>query len=322
MLVIKSNDPQQPVVNFPIVLDKNGKPVIAEPEGIVYAKEGEETNVAITITEPDNDDLTIAFNDPRGNAVVASIEAGNGTVAGENGVYTVSGVDGNVTVNVAIKAEYGSASEGNVFDITATDAHGLYSEAFVRYNIEHVNRAPVALEVAPAEVPIEGTSSIYNFADFFTDPDGDAMTFAFGIAENDIVEAYPSASGVIFYGKKKGVVTATITATDAQGATGILTLTIEVKDMSGIADVVNGSDSFNVTPNPVDGDINVYTDFAASDVVFALYDAAGRTIFNVSADCAPGRATVLPGESLAQGVYILTITTTDGVTRTTRIVKK
>ena len=322
MLVIKSNDPQQPVVNFPIVLDKNGKPVIAEPEGIVYAKEGEETNVAITITEPDNDDLTIAFNDPRGNAVVASIEAGNGTVEGENGVYTVSGVDGNVTLNVAIKAEYGSASEGNVFDITATDAHGLYSEAFVRYNIEHVNRAPVALEVAPAEVPIEGTSSIYNFADFFTDPDGDAMTFAFGIAENDIVEAYPSASGVIFYGKKKGVVTATITATDAQGATGTLTLTIEVKDMSGIADVVNGSDSFNVTPNPVDGDINVYTDFAASDVVFALYDAAGRTIFNVSADCAPGRATVLPGESLAQGVYILTITTTDGVTRTTRIVKK
>ena len=322
MLVIKSNDPQQPVVNFPIVLDKNGKPVIAEPEGIVYAKEGEETNVAITITEPDNDDLTIAFNDPRGNAVVASIEAGNGTVEGENGVYTVKGVEGNVTVNVAIKAEYGSASEGNVFDITATDAHGLYSEAFVRYNIEHVNRAPVALEVAPAEVPIEGTSSIYNFADFFTDPDGDAMTFAFGIAENDIVEAYPSASGVIFYGKKKGVVTATITATDAQGATGTLTLTIEVKDMSGIADVVNGSDSFNVTPNPVDGDINVYTDFAASDVVFALYDAAGRTIFNVSADCAPGRATVLPGESLAQGVYILTITTTDGVTRTTRIVKK
>ena len=118
------------------------------------------------------------------------------------------------------------------------------------------------------------------------------------------------------------MVTATITATDAQGATGTLTLTIEVKDMSGIADVVNGSDSFNVTPNPVDGDINVYTDFAASDVVFALYDAAGRTIFNVSADCAPGRATVLPGESLAQGVYILTITTTDGVTRTTRIVKK
>ncbi len=66
MLVIKSNDPNQPVVNFPIILDKNGKPVIGAPESVVYAKEGEDTNVAITITEPDNDDLTITFNDPRG----------------------------------------------------------------------------------------------------------------------------------------------------------------------------------------------------------------------------------------------------------------
>ncbi|MGN1264251.1 MAG: hypothetical protein ACI4UL_00365, partial [Muribaculaceae bacterium] len=122
MLVIKSNDPNQPIVNFPIVLDKNGKPVITEPNGTVYAKEGEDTNVAITITEPDNDDITIAFNDPRGNAVVASIDAGNGTVeGGENGVYTVSGIEGDVTVNVVISPDYGSASEGNVFDITATD---------------------------------------------------------------------------------------------------------------------------------------------------------------------------------------------------------
>ena len=323
MLVIKSNDPNQPVVNFPIVLDKNGKPVITEPNGTVYAKEGEDTNVAITITEPDNDDITIAFNDPRGNAVVASIDAGNGTVeGGENGVYTVSGIEGDVTVNVVISPDYGSASEGNVFDITATDVHGLYSEAFVRYNIEHVNRAPVALEVAPAEVPIEGTSGVYSFADFFTDPDGDEMTFALNLAANDIVDAYPSASGVIFYGKKEGSVTATITATDTQGATGSLKLTIEVKDLSGIADIVNDNNSFRVTPNPVDGDINVYTDFAASDVIFTLYDAAGRTMFNVSAECNPGRATVLPGESLAQGIYILTVTTTDGITRTTRIVKQ
>ena len=322
MLVIKSNDPNQPVVNFPIILDKNGKPVIGAPESVVYAKEGEDTNVAITITEPDNDDLTITFNDPRGNAVVSSIEAGSATVAGEDGVYTVSGVDSDVTVNVVISPDYGSASEGNIFDITATDSHGLYDEALVRYNIEHVNRGPVALEVAPAEVPLGATSGVYNFADFFTDPDGDEMTYSFSLAANNIVDAYPNATGVIFYGNKVGTVSAKITATDSEGATGSLVLTIDVKDMSGIADIVNDKTGFRVTPNPVDGDINVYTDFAASDVIFTLYDASGRTIFNISAECAAGRATVLPGEGLSQGVYILTATTADGVTLTTRIVKQ
>ena len=321
MLVIKSNDPSQPVVNFPIILDKNGKPVIATPEGTLYVKEGEDTNVTITITEPDNDDLTISFNDPNGNAVVSSIEAGSATVAGENGVYTVSGVDGDVTVNVVISPDYGSASEGNVFNITATDAQGLNAEASVRYDIEHVNRAPVAIDPSPAEVGMEDLSCVYHFADFFTDPDGDEMTYAFNLATNDIVEAYPNASGVVFFGKKVGMVTATVTATDAQGASSSLQWPIVVIDASGIANI-SSDDRFRVTPNPVDGDINVYADFAASDVIFTLYDTAGHTIFNISAECAPGCATVLPGESLTNGVYILTITTTDGITRATRIVKK
>ncbi len=322
MLVIKSNDPNSPLVNFPIILDKNGKPVIGAPESIVYAKEGEDTKVAITITEPDNDDLTITFNDPRGNAVVSSIEAGSATVAGENGEYTVSGIDGDVTVNVAISPDYGSASEGNVFYIGAADSHGHSNEALVRYNIEHVNRGPVALEAEPATVPLEATSSVFNFADFFTDPDGDEMTYSISIEENDIVDAYPNATGVVFYGKKVGTVTATITATDSKGAKGSLELTIEVKDMSGIDDIVNDNTALRVTPNPVDGDINVYTDFTASEVIFTLYDASGRTIFNISTECTAGRATVLPGGGLSQGVYILMATTADGVTLNTRIVKK
>ncbi|MGM9868980.1 MAG: choice-of-anchor D domain-containing protein [Sodaliphilus sp.] len=321
MLVIKSNDPNQPVINFPIILDKNGTPVIATPEGIVYAKEGEDTNVAITINDPDNDDLTIAFNDPNGNAVVSSIDAGTATVAGENGVYTITGVDGVVAVNVVISPKYGSASEGNVFNITATDANGLSAEASVRYDIEHVNRAPVAIEPSPAEVNIEDLSCVYRFADYFTDPDGDEMTYSFNLAANDIVDAYPNATGVVFFGKKVGTVTATLTATDAQGATASVAWPIVVIDASGIADITN-DDSFRVTPNPVDGDINVYTDFNASNVSFSLYDAAGHIVFNITADCAPGSATVLPGDSLANGIYILTATTSDGIIRATRIVKK
>ena len=211
MLVIKSNDPNQPIVNFPIILDKNSMPVITTPEGIVYAKEGEDTQVDVTITEPDGDDLTIAFSDPNGNATVASVEASSATVAGENGIYTITGIEGNVTLHVVISPDFGSASEGNVFTVNATDVHGLNTEASIRYNIEHVNRAPVAGEPPLAEVGIEDLSSVYHFADFFTDPDGDKMTFTLSLPDNDIVEAYPNASGVVFFGKKVGMVTVSYT---------------------------------------------------------------------------------------------------------------
>lgn len=321
MIIIKSNDPMQPVVNFPVVLDKNGAPVVDVPANVVYAKEGETTDVEIVVTEPDSDDLTIAFNDARGNAAVTSVEAGTAAVTADNGVYTVTGTDGPVRLNVAITPDYGSASAGNVFDITATDAHGLFAEVFVRYNIEHVNRAPVAVEPMTAIVPEGATSGVYSFADLFTDPDGDELTFTFSMPASDVADAYPNASGVIFYGKKAGAASATVTATDPTGATASVELPVEVKDMSGISDIVNDSNGFRVTPNPVDGDINVYTGFTDSDVIFTLYDGAGRTVFSVSVPCDTAKATVLPAASLAQGVYILTATTGDGITRTARIVK-
>lgn len=322
MVVIKSNDPMQPVFNLPIVLDKNGAPVIATPGNTVYAKEGTTTDVEITVTDPDNDDLTIEFNDPRGNAVITAVDAGTAQVVNGNpGVYTITGTDGPVKINVAISPDYGSASDGNVFDIAATDSHGLSSEATVRYNIEHVNRAPVAVEATEAIIPEGSTSGVYSFADLFTDPDGDELTYTFEMAANDFADAYPNSTGVIFYGKKAGSATATVTATDPSGATASLTLPVEVKDMSGIADIYNDNNGFRVTPNPIDGDINVYTDFTASDVAFVLYDSAGRMIFSINADCDSSHATVLPGTNLAQDVYILTATA-DGITRTTRIVKK
>ena len=322
VIVVKGNDPALPLFNLPVILDKNGAPVIEAPANTVYAKEGTTTNVVITVTEPDNDDLTIAFNDARGNAVLNTVDAGTAQVdSDDTGVYTVTGTDGPVTLNVAITPEFGSASAGNVFDIIVTDKHGLSAEANVRYNIEHVNRAPVANEVTGATVPVGSTSDVYSFADLFTDPDGDALTYTFEMPTSRYVDAYPNSTGVVFYGKFRGKVVAKITATDPDGESATVEFPVEIKDMSGITDAVaDNAGALRVTPNPIDGDINVFTDFTSDEAVFMLYDAAGRTVFTVSSAVSPDHATVLPGAGLAQGIYILTATA-DGTTRTTRVVK-
>ena len=57
VLVVKSNDLYNPVLNFPITLDKNAAPVITVPTENILAKEATTTLVEVTINEPENDDL-------------------------------------------------------------------------------------------------------------------------------------------------------------------------------------------------------------------------------------------------------------------------
>ncbi|MDE6333434.1 MAG: T9SS type A sorting domain-containing protein, partial [Muribaculaceae bacterium] len=321
MIVIKGNDPSMPLFNLPVVLDKNGAPVIETPAGTVYAKEGTVTNVPVIISDPDSDDFTVAFNDARGNSTISVSNAGNAVVTtGDDGIIKVTDADAPVTFNVAIEPEYGSASAGNIFDLTVTDAHGLSAEASVRYNIEHVNRAPVTAEIPQIAFTEGTTSDVYRFADMFSDPDGDELKYTFEMNASRYVEAYPNATGVVFYGKRRGKTTATVTATDPSGESVSIELPIEVKATSGINDATADNAGLTVTPNPIDGDINVYADFTDSEALFVLYDASGRTVFSIRAAVNAGQATVLPGSNLAQGIYILTATA-DGRTRTVRVVK-
>ncbi len=319
VLIIKSNDPAMPTVNFPVYLDKNGAPVIDAPEGVVYAKEGVVTEVSITVTEPDADNFSVTFADPSGIASVKEVTGGT-VIDNGDGSYSIAGAPA-ATMVVAIAPDFGDAVAGNAFTVTASDVHGLEVEASVRYDIEHVNRAPVAGADAAVELAEGSTSAVVVFADLFTDPDGDELTFTFEMPENAFAEAYPNASGVIFFGKKVGVAQATVTATDPSGASTSLVLPVEVKDLSGIDSVDAATGKLTVTPNPVDGDIYAYCGFDASDAVFTLFDAAGRMVAAHTADVTAGTATVLPAAGMPQGVYILVVTT-DTTTATARIIKR
>lgn len=322
VLVIKGNDPNAPLINFPIVLDKNGTPVIVAPEGIVYTKEGTKTTVDVTVTEPDGDNFTIEFADASGNARITAVDAGNGTAtAGEDGTYKVSGTKEPVAVSVEIAPDYGSAAAGNAFNITVTDDKGLYADAAVRYDIEHVNRAPVAAtDIAPVVIAKGSMSEIIALSSLISDPDNDRLEYTVTMPHYRFAEAYTTADGVIFYGKTAGKVTATVTATDPSGLTATVEVPVEVTRKSGLTDAEAAAGIVKVTPNPVDGDINVFCGFEADDALFTLYDAAGKVISANNAPVAAGAPVVIPADALARGIYILTVTTDDR-TYTVRIIK-
>lgn len=325
VLVIKSNDPMRPLVNFPVVLDLNGAPTVSGPESVVYAKEGTTTTVPVTVFDPDMDDYTISFQDGAGMARVASVDAAEGDgatiTAGDDNTWTVTGATEPVTVTVEIAPDYGQASAGNAFVVTAEDTAAKSGSLTVRYAVEHVNRAPEAVEHAVVEVPVGGTSPVINFAELFSDPDGDELTYTFQPFNTEAAEAYTTPSGVIFFGKAEGTAQATVTATDPAGMTAVATVPVKVMDMSGISSVDASSSMIQVMPNPVEDVLHALCGFDADKAVFTLYDAAGKAVAAETADVTAGTTVDIDVASLPAGHYILVAAWADGGV-TARVIKR
>ena len=326
MLVIKSNDPTNPLINLPIILNGNSKPVIDAPTSKIAAKENESVDVKFSVFDEDGDDVTVSIADNNGVAKISAYNVAEGDAAtvteNEDGTYTVSGATQPVEFTVTIAPEYGSASTGNVITITAVDAQNHSAEATVRYDISFVNRAPEAVKVNDINVAVGSLSEVVSFASLFTDPDEDALTFSLSMPANKFVDAYTTESGVVFSGKAKGSAKAVVTATDIYGASAKCELTVVVGDQTGINDVeADGNGKLVVMPNPVDDVLNAKCGFSANDVIFSLYGVNGSLINRVSTDVTEGDVVTMNVSGIPAGVYILTAEY-EGATVVARVVKR
>lgn len=330
VLVIKSNDPNMPVYNLPLTLDRNGTPVISTESNIHLAKEGETSELVFTVSDPDGDDMQILFDDPAGISKVKAVEPDAADTDAEVSyneelnVYTLIGIKGAVTVKVEVAPEFGQASD-DIYPLmlSAADRQRHATSLTVNCVVEHVNRAPAAAEESKKIVLTKGSASeVVNFADLFTDADSDPLTYKFEMAESNVATAFTTKDGVIFYGDNTGSATATVTATDPSGATAVCRLEISVEEQSGISNI--GADDrglVRVMPNPVENDLNAVCSFMASDVRFTLYDASGRTVAAKTCPVANGTTVVIPVASCPAGVYILTVESSE-VNASIPVIKK
>ena len=134
------------------------------------------------------------------------------------------------------------------------------------------------------------------------------MTFAFEIPENRHVEAYTTPDGVVFYGKAIGTAEATLTATDANGASTTLTIPVEVTAAAGI-EGIGAPDSFiALVENPVADMLRVRCGFTAPGALFELYDIAGNRVARATADVSNGDTVAIRVAGLAAGHYLLRVT--------------
>lgn len=313
VIVIKSNDPAQPVVNYPITLNKNSAPVVTGPEGTTTVPEASTADMNITVEDLDGDAFSVTLADESGISSVAgcTITDGNETTDAEvtdNKVSVPAGKKLNVTMKLA--PEYGSAGLHNV-SVTATDAQGNIVTKNVPYNVEFTNRAPVYEGEQELNVYIGKNTGIIAYESVFSDPDGDAMTFTASMPDNKFAELMTNSNGYLLSGVAGGNTELTLTATDAAGAKTTVKLPVSVTDATGIGSVTTNKE-VSVYPNPVIDNANVTMAESATNVNYYVYDNAGQLVKTAHADNkAAGEAQAIDMSGCAKGVYRIKVAAAD-----------
>ena len=147
-------------------------------------------DVSSYFSDPDGDSLTFVATSSDVRIVAASISG------------------------AGMRMEGGGRGEATV-TVTATDTEGLSAEQ--RFGVTILNRAPEPVGTMPAREMRVHTDLAFDVSSYFSDPDGDSLTFVATSSDVRIVAASISGAGMRMEGGGRGEATVTVTATDTEG---------------------------------------------------------------------------------------------------------
>ena len=173
------------------------------PDMEVFVGDSEEVDASDHFTDPDGDRLTYEARSSR------------------SGVATVS-VSGSTVIVEAVAQ--GSAR----VTVTASDPEGL--DARQTFEVTVPNRAPVSVGTIPEMEVDPGTEETVDVSVYFTDPDGDRLTYGASSSRSSTARVSVSGSTVTVTGVAKGTATVTVTARDPAGSTARQTFEVTVRN--------------------------------------------------------------------------------------------
>ena len=115
--------------------------------------------------------------------------------------------------------------------VTATDPGGLTAEQ--SFTVSVANRAPTAVGRLPDLTIVRDETRTLRISGYFSDPDGDVLTYAGATADPGIARASVSGAAVTLTGVTVGETTLTLTATDPEGLTATQTSRLTVIGRGG-----------------------------------------------------------------------------------------
>ena len=188
-----------------IVPNREPQAVGTIPEQTLSVGETAMVDVSSYFSDPDGD--TLSYTAASSNARVASA-----SVSG-NSVTVTALARGIVTITV-----------------TARDPQGLAAQQ--RFQLTVPNRAPEAAGVIPEQTLSVGETAMVDVSSYFTDPDGDALSYTAASSNARVASASVSGNSVTVTALARGIVTITVTARDPGGlsASSPFAVTVEIAE--------------------------------------------------------------------------------------------
>ena len=156
----------------------------------------------VFVSETASVDMAAYFNDPDGDALAYS-------VASSNVAAVTASVEGSLVSLTAITRGTSTVT------VTARDPDGLSAEQNIAVTIP--NRAPTALDTIPSRTLLAGNTLEFDLARYFTDPDGDALTFTVASANAGVASVESVGSTLTITGRAPGSTRVTVTVADPAG---------------------------------------------------------------------------------------------------------
>ncbi|WP_419938184.1 Ig-like domain-containing protein [Candidatus Palauibacter sp.] len=198
--------------------------------------------------------------------------------------------------------------------VTATDPDGLTATQSAGITVEAANQAPEAVGTIPAQTITAGQAATVDVAGFFSDPDGDALTYTAASSDEAVVSVSLSGSSLTVAGVAAGTATATVTAADPDGLTATQSAEVTVEAPNRAPETVGTIPSQTITAGQA-ATVDVAGFFSDPDGDELTYTAESSDAAVATASVAGSSLTV---RAVAAGTATVTVTAADpdGLTAT------
>ena len=157
-----------------------------------------------TIAVGETGSVTACFNDPNGDVLTFAALSSNPGVASATATGTTVTITALTPGNTAVT-------------VTATDPVGLKGQQAFQVTVP--NRPPLARGKVPDQTIITGRNAVVNLSTYFTEPDGQTLTYSAVSADPAVAVTSLAASALTVSAVGKGATNVTVTATDTGGLT-------------------------------------------------------------------------------------------------------
>ena len=239
--------------------------------------------------------VTACFDDPAGSTLDYKVWTSDA------GVVAVSGSGANVTVT--------AVSPGDAVVTILADNNGLKAQQSMSVLVP--NRPPLAIgQIEDREVAV-GDSSTVDVAAFFSEPDGQKLTYA-AAADSSLVNASVAETILTVVATAKGTATVTLTAMDPGGLNAVQSFLVLVPNRPPFAEGSVPEHTIEVADSAM---VDVAPFFRDPDGDALSYSAVASDTLVAAAAVVESMITVM---ALAKGEAIVNVTATDteGLTAT------